>query len=65
MKEKLNKSQIKTMNITLGSPILERWLRYHFQNHQVTEITIRTNPSDTSMTISLVSEDFPEFDKND
>ena len=55
----------RTMPITIGPPSLANWLKYHYNNHQVTEIIIEIDPTDTLMTIQLKTEEFPEFDKHD
>lgn len=55
----------RTMPITIGPPSLEQWLKYHYVQHQVTEIIVEIDPTDTIMTIQLKTEEFPELDKHD
>lgn len=52
-----------TTNITMGTAILAGWLHYHSNVHQVSEIVINIDPTDTIMTISLKGEDFPVITK--
>ena len=63
---KKDKIKIIYTNIFMGPPILDRWLRYHYVNHHVTEIDIKTDRTDTIMTITLKGEEFPDIkNKND
>ena len=59
-RNKIEKERIH-YNIFLGAAILDRWLRYHYVNHHVTEIDIKTDRTDTIMTIALKGEEFPDI----
>lgn len=50
-----------TTNITLGPPILEKWLRKHYTIHHINEIEIEIDKTDTMMIIKLKSEEFPDY----
>ena len=62
-RKKIEKDKIH-YNIYMGVPILDRWLRYHYINHHVTEIDIKTDKTDTIMTVTLRGEEFPDMKNN-
>lgn len=55
----------RIMPISMGPPALEQWSKYHYVHHQITEIIVEIDPTDTIMTIQLKTEEFPEFNKHE
>ena len=47
--------------ITIAVPMLDKWLRYYYINHHISEVILMIDPTNTIMTIMVKGEDFPDF----